>query len=279
MRQLLKLALFASTLAIGTALPAQIVRSGSGAGTTAARDAFRADLGGGLVAGANGSFGGVRREINWDGVPDAFAAPNNLPANFFNVNSPRGVVFSTPGTGFQVSANPGVFIPLFGNIDPTYPVTFTAFSPQRIFTALDSNIVDVNFFVPGTNLAASVRGFGAIFTDVDLPNATSIEFFGPGNVSLGTFFAPPVVGNQTVSFLGVDYVAPIVTRVRITNGNTALAAGRPDLGGNPFDVVAMDDFLYGEPFRARVPEPASWAMMIAGFGLLGWRTRRRLALA
>ena len=60
------------------------------------------------VAGPNGLFGGVRREINWDAVPDAFSAPNNLPANFFNVNSPRGAVFSTGGTGFQLSANAGV---------------------------------------------------------------------------------------------------------------------------------------------------------------------------
>ena len=36
-------------------------------------------------------------EINWDGVPDALASPNSFPANFFNVNSPRGTVFSTPG--------------------------------------------------------------------------------------------------------------------------------------------------------------------------------------
>ena len=45
-----------------------------------------------------GDFGGLRREINWDGVPDARADPNPLPADFFNVNSPRGVVFSTPGS-------------------------------------------------------------------------------------------------------------------------------------------------------------------------------------
>jgi hypothetical protein len=31
-----------------------------------ALDAFRAAVGGGSVAGANGSFGGLRREINWD---------------------------------------------------------------------------------------------------------------------------------------------------------------------------------------------------------------------
>src|SRR5919109_280831 len=70
----------------------------------AAVDDFRAFLGD-LNPNVPGAFPDGRREINWDGVPDAFAAPNNLPANFFNFNSPRGVVFSTPGTGFQVSAN------------------------------------------------------------------------------------------------------------------------------------------------------------------------------
>src|SRR5437867_2499354 len=117
-------------------------------------DTFRAALGGGTVAGANGSFGGIRREINWDGVPDAFSAPNNLPANFFNVNSPRGVVFSTPGTGFQVSANAGIAPIQFDNIDATYSRTFEPFSPQRLFTSLHSNLLDINFFLPGTHTPA-----------------------------------------------------------------------------------------------------------------------------
>jgi hypothetical protein len=44
-----------------------IVFSGTGvdiAGITPTRDAFRTAVGGGTTAGANGSFGGVRREIN-----------------------------------------------------------------------------------------------------------------------------------------------------------------------------------------------------------------------
>src|SRR5438046_10299232 len=77
------------------------------AGIQTTVDAFRTALGT-LNPNVVGSFGTGRREINWDGVPDALAAPNNLPPNFFNVNSPRGVVFSTPGSGFQVSANSGV---------------------------------------------------------------------------------------------------------------------------------------------------------------------------
>jgi hypothetical protein len=77
------------------------------ASITTTRDAFRDAVGGGSTAGANGSFGGVRREINWDGVPNARADSALLPNNFFNVNSPRGAVFSTPGDGFMVSANAG----------------------------------------------------------------------------------------------------------------------------------------------------------------------------
>ena len=86
-----------------TLAQAQVVRSGAGIGVmnvTAARDLFRVDLGGGNTGGPDGAFGGLRREINWDGVAAGFSAPNILPANFFNVNSPRGAVFDTPGTGF-----------------------------------------------------------------------------------------------------------------------------------------------------------------------------------
>src|SRR6266550_9529025 len=54
-------------------------------------DAFRDFLG--PNNGVGGTFPTGRREINWDGVPDAFSAPNLLPANFFNSNSPRGAVF------------------------------------------------------------------------------------------------------------------------------------------------------------------------------------------
>ena len=233
------------------------------AGISAAVDAFRGALGGGTVAGPNGSFGGLRREINWDGVPDAASAPNAFPANFFNVNSPRGALFSTPGTGFQVSANAGVAAVEFGNIDPSYTGTFAVFSPQRLFTALGSNVVDVLFFVPGTNTPAAVSGFGSVFTDVDVANTTSIQYFGLDNSSLGTFFVPALVGSETLSFLGVSFNAgERVGRVRITNGNAALGAGLPDLNGVARDLVVMDDFLYSEPLA--VPEPASIVLVAIG---------------
>src|SRR5437899_10164286 len=130
-----------TALSLGTATPgfgAAVVFSVSGLAPgdiQSTVDAYRTSLGT-LNPNVVGSFGSGRREINWDGVPDALSAPNNLPANFFNVNSPRGVVFATPGTGFQVSANAGVVPVEFGNVDPSYPSTFAAFSAQRLFTPL-----------------------------------------------------------------------------------------------------------------------------------------------
>src|SRR5450755_4574635 len=100
MQTKLRLSLVFSTLAlIGSAVAHAVPIVTSIGGSDAASiqtsvDAFRASLGT-LNGNVIGSFSGGRREINWDGVPDALSAPSNLPANFFNVNSPRGVVFTT----------------------------------------------------------------------------------------------------------------------------------------------------------------------------------------
>ncbi len=225
-------------------------------------DAFRANLGA-LNPNNAGSFGSGRREINWDGVPNGFSAPNNLPANFFNVNSPRGAVFSSSaGNAFQVSANAGVAPVRFGNIEPQYADLFTTFSSQRLFTALGTNIYDVNFFVPGSTTPALTRAFGSVFTDVDFDLSTSIEYFDLANTSLGKYFVPNVPsGNQTLSFLGVAFDSPVVSRVQITSGSQILAAGN-----TAQDLVVADDFIFAEPIAA-VPEPTSFA--IFGLGSLG----------
>ena len=76
---------------------APVVRQAGGANQAAIQatvDQFRVDLGGTLNPNNGQSFTNGRRELNWDGVPDQFAEPNNFPVNFFNVNSPRGVAFN-----------------------------------------------------------------------------------------------------------------------------------------------------------------------------------------
>jgi len=140
----------------------------SGAGDiTAVVELYRSLLGPNN-GGEPGSRATGRREINWDGVPDDLSAPNFLPPDFFNdVAAPRarGAFFSTPGAGVQVSANSdnafGAAV-RFGNINPNYVDRFETFSPERLFSPIDSNIVDMTFFVPGTSAPAVVNGFGAV---------------------------------------------------------------------------------------------------------------------
>ncbi|MCI0600177.1 MAG: hypothetical protein L0Y60_11785 [Beijerinckiaceae bacterium] len=216
--------------------------------------------------GIGGTFQGGRREINWDGVPDAVAAPNNMPANFFNANSPRGAVFFTPGSGFQISANAGVAPIEFDNLHPNLSRIFSVFSPQRLFTGLNSTVVETLFFVPGTHRPATTKGFGAVFTDVDRGESTKIEYFDVNGALLATVAAPPAKGNETLSFIGAGFNAgEQVYLVRITSGNVELGdkrengfseLGNSQAGGNPEfanshaggpDLVVMDDFIYGEP--------------------------------
>jgi hypothetical protein len=83
------------------ALAVPVVVQQAGANAAAIQltvDDLRTALGS-LYTNVAGSFGSGRREINWDGVPNTLSAPNNLPGNFFNSISPRGVELSTPGTG------------------------------------------------------------------------------------------------------------------------------------------------------------------------------------
>ncbi|MGH8906818.1 MAG: hypothetical protein ACRD0K_09960 [Egibacteraceae bacterium] len=221
-------------------LPTVTVRQAAGTSPQsiqAAVDAYRQDL------------GGQRQEINWDGVPDNFAAPNLLPADFFNTIAPRGVVFSTRGMGFQVSANAGVAPIEFDNINPTYSRLFRTFSPQRLFTALGSRRMNVHFFVPGTPTPAVTNGFGAVFTDVDRPG-TTIEYYDRWDQLLGRFEVPWIPGTETLSFLGVRFLQQRVARVRITSGNTVLG---PNERGDR-DLVVMDDFIFGTPIALDVSD-------------------------
>jgi len=226
----------------GAAWAGPVVREGSGptaASIQAAVDRFRADLGpnNGVVA---GSQPGGRREINWDGGGAAAAPTFDGPVLTRFV--PRGARIVTFGTGFETSGAPSAE---FDDINPSYSAQFAPFSPPRLFIATGTNVLDVLFNVPGNGtIAAGVTGFGAVFTDVDLDTSTRLQFFAPDGALLFERFVPAAAGNETQSFLGVSFDSgEIVGRVRIVSGNAALGPDETEAR----DLVAMDDFIYGEP--------------------------------
>jgi hypothetical protein len=256
-----------STMVSAAPVPFAVGGSNDPASIQATVDAFRAALGDPNNGNAPGPLPSGRREINWDGGGNN--STTTAPVTPFNVFlDSRGAQFTTPGTGLTQappSADPVLFPPgglagLFGN--PTYGTIFSTFSPLRLFAPVDSNIIDGLFFLPGSNgtVPATVSGFGAVFTDVDLPDTTQIEFFdAAGDLLFSSFVEPGTVPDGSLSFLGVFFDAGEgLARVRITTGNAALG---PNDGGG-VDVVAMDDFLYGEP--QAIPEPSTWALFGVG---------------
>jgi hypothetical protein len=122
------------------------------------------------------------------------------------------------------------------------------------------------FFVPGANPnlqpgtnpehPATVRGFGAVFTDVDEPNgigpgkkkgnrgaSTLMEYFDAYGKLLFSSFVPASPGDGSFSFFGIVFDDALIARVRITTGD--VAPGPDD--DEKRDIVMMDDFIYGEP--------------------------------
>jgi hypothetical protein len=234
-----------------------VVRQGTGANAAALQDIvdqFRADLGG-ANNGAGGSFQDGRREINWDGVPNSFADPNFMPGDFFNVNSPRGVVFHTVledgGSAFDdfmvsASASSGVGV-RFSDINPAYSTQFTAFSAERLFMPRAAHALLIKFFQPGTTVPATSRGFGVVFTDVEGTSGglrSAVIAYGSDGKQLASASAPALAGG--LSFVGISFNGgERIDHVIIKSGTNALGSGVNDSAS--VDVVVMDDFIYGEP--------------------------------
>jgi hypothetical protein len=139
---------------------------------------------------------------------------------------------------------------------------FQTFSPERLFSPIDSNIVNLTFAVPGTQTPALVRGFGAVYTNVAIDH-TAFEYFDANGQSLGQYSVPIAAGG--LSFLGVVFDQPVVARVSIAYGTVAL--GPDDDAEN--NVAVMDDFGRSSGQYAR---PCGWRTELWSPGRRGFES-------
>jgi hypothetical protein len=84
-----------------------------------------------------------------------------------------------------------------------------------------------------------------------------------GNVAL--FSGVTLLGNVNILVTDFDPFTKDLVALTGFSGVTSLVISNTDFGG-----IGYDDFAFNA-----VPEPAAWAMLIAGFGLVGAMARRQ----
>jgi hypothetical protein len=243
---------------------ATVIFSASGpnaASIQATVDNYRTALGNPNNNNNPGPLPSGRREINWDGGGPPVINGTAPVTPFTTFQNTRGATFTTPGIGLTQAAATGGTLSL-DTINPTYANLFAPFSPNRLFAPIGSNVTLGTFSIPGTSglVPAGVRGFGAVFSDVDLEGDTTIQYFDVNGQSLGVFDVPATTGNKTFSFLGITrgLNESLIGSIRIVTGTDALGPNE----SATVDLVVMDDFFYGEP----VPQPSSAQLL--GLALL-----------
>lgn len=158
------------------------------------------------------------------------------------------------------------------------PVTFGAMTLTTLGTfgnRVDAPPLEDTFAVNGTsyiyaNTVGSTNGLTFTFSRAITAFGASFAYFQDDALRSvftvnGQQLTPPQQTGRTVSFYGFTSVTPFTT-VTLT-GNTGFG-----------DTFGIDDISYSAQAVGGVPEPATWALMVAGFGLLGGSLRRRSAV-
>jgi hypothetical protein len=106
---------------------------------------------------------------------------------------------------------------------------------------------------------------------------------GPAQFGTGTFFAADSVlgdlfgwngnyGGAQYLFLATDYAGSALSSSATWTGQTIASLG---LTPGTYTYTSNYDSLVINIGEGGVPEPATWAMMLLGFGAVGWALRRK----
>jgi len=207
-------------------------------------DAFR-NLLGDPLNNTTGVTGG-RREIDWDGVPDDLMG-QALPNDFFNPVGPGAVVSRQRGLAYVSGGEFRVSNTGFSDLNDSGADQLIPFSGDKVFANISSIDWEIEFEEPGQHIGASVRGFGAVFTDVDKESSVFLEFFN-GTKKLAKIFVPKKNDSSPHSFLGIYFSnGDVITRIRVHHGGRLIENEKDITDGGSADLIALDNFFYDEP--------------------------------
>ena len=106
----------------------------------------------------------------------------------------------------------------------------------------------------------STAGLGILYADTQ-----GTKYVDGGMASVSEAYIPYAAYDSVITGLGIT--PPVTGGTIQVRDLQAFGYGGNNAGGNRFGSITV-------PAPAAVPEPAMWAMMVSGFGLVGWTLRR-----
>ncbi len=190
------------------------------------------------------------------GAPDpGFSADQTLLVDFDSTTLPPGYTL-TGGYGYRTGTTGEAAAPAQDTTQYLY--VSSALSPNSATLSTAFDLSKISFY----------------WGSIDAYN--SVDVLGAGGATLGSFggaLFPPANGDQTGSSSNerVTFTADageVITGLRFTSTGVA------------FEIDSIAGTAAGDGnANAAVPEPAAWAMLVAGFGLVGATARRRRGVA
>lgn len=237
----------------------------------------------GNASGGSGGLGGTPAQAGYDAGNNTnfFTLPGSRTAAVLDLDDTSNVSLSTPGLWYfqirngEITDGSTAETPLLPNVvtDAGFVFNFNVGDiTQRVF--VDPFIaVGYDFTVEGANFTS------ALFPTLGDPDGFDLYGWGGsgyteylGTVADGGLFDFGAVGVSRFGLRGISVgleLDPNDTTAFVT-GLTFSQPGDVTVTQTPFTVFVPDG-------NGAVPEPAAWAMLIVGFGLVGGVARRRRA--
>lgn len=189
---------------------------------------------------------------------------------------PQGTSFfpdplTVDGLTFSVAKEGGAAIPGLGNNVSGDELNVDYTIDGSKFLAVDLSVgstLSVNFLNPQDAFGLTFQGLA------NGSRMETINLLGMGGTILDSFIyasRPNTLDSSSLIYFGAKSSSPIYG---FTVNYTPLGGVGPN-GLTPInDFFGIDNILLTSGLTSAVPEPSTWAMMLFGFGAIGWSMRR-----